>query len=194
MRKALITVLSVLLLSQFSFVAFAQVTSGAFPDVPDDRHLGPLGLYLGVWGRYSRTAAEMVGQHGTLVHERSASGLGRRPLGYSCPPHAVDQPSDTHAVPGDVHCHHTGADLRRVRRADEVQHDGGVHDPLGDVGLLPPVPLGLGRRNSAIRQRKRRTLRRRGTGLRRRHRCAYQFRRNRVDLRVGAWKTLRLRQ
>jgi len=36
MRKALITVLSVLLLSQFSFVAFAQVTSGAFPDVPDD--------------------------------------------------------------------------------------------------------------------------------------------------------------
>ena len=45
-----------------------------------------------------------------------------------------------------------GADLRGVRRADEVQHDGGVHDPLGHAGLLPVVPLGLGRRHSCLWQ------------------------------------------
>ena len=32
--------------------------------------------------------------------------------------------ADAHAVPGHVLHHHAGADLRRVRRADEVQHDG----------------------------------------------------------------------
>jgi len=36
MRKALITVLSLILLSQFSFVANAQVVDGSFPDVPND--------------------------------------------------------------------------------------------------------------------------------------------------------------
>ena len=61
-----------------------------------------------------------------------------------------DQPADAHALPGDVLHHHAGVDLRGVRRADEVQHDGGVLDPLGNVRLLPAVPCGLGRRDSAI--------------------------------------------
>ena len=60
--------------------------------------------------------------------------------------------ADAHALPRHVLHHHAGADLRRVCRADEVQHDGRVLDPLGHAGLLPAVPLGVGRRHSGLRQ------------------------------------------
>lgn len=36
MRKALITILSLILLSQFSYIAYAQVVNGSFPDVPNN--------------------------------------------------------------------------------------------------------------------------------------------------------------
>ena len=63
----------------------------------------------------------------------------------------LDSAADAHAISGHVFHHHPGADLRSIRRADEVQHDGRVHDSMGDVGLLSAGPLGVGGRNSAIR-------------------------------------------
>ena len=63
-------------------------------------------------------------------------GTGR--LRNSAAPHAEHSHADAHALPGHVLHHHSGADLRRLRRADEVQHDGRLHDPLG---LLVYCPL-----------------------------------------------------
>ena len=50
-------------------------------------------------------------------------------------------------------------DLRGVCRADEVQHDGRIHDLVGNAGLLPLVPCRVGRRDLAVRKQERRNLR-----------------------------------
>ena len=61
-----------------------------------------------------------------------------------------DSAADAHALSGHVLHHHAGADLRRICRADEVQHDGRVHDSVGHAGLLPALPLGVGRRHAGL--------------------------------------------
>ena len=116
-------------------------------DVPDDGALGVYGYTLvfggnGPWigdGRY-------LFMHGVepawTAHGSEMPLLSR----------ADDPRAHPHAVPGDVLHHHAGPDLRGLRGTDEVQHDGGVHGPLGHADLLPAGPLDLGRRNARLRQ------------------------------------------
>ena len=116
-------------------------------------------------------------------------------------PAALSRPDDSrddpHALPGHVLHHHAGADLRGLRRTDEVQHDGRLLDPLGHAGLLPLGPLGLGRRSSRL------TAGRNANGVigaggalgfRRRHGGPHQFGRVGLDLRLAAGQTPGLRQ
>ena len=83
-----------------------------------------------------------------------------------------------------------GAFAERMKFSTMVR----VLDPLGHAGLLPAVPLGVGRRNSGLRQRTCGHQRRRGIGLRRRNRGAYQFRRLGPALRLVARQAVGLRQ
>ena len=84
-----------------------------------------------------------------LLHERGRGGVGAtasrhdRRMSPSFP-NCRHQPPDPHALPGHVLRDHPGADLRGLRRADEVQHDGGLHDPLGHAGLLSACATGSG--------------------------------------------------
>ena len=49
-------------------------------------------------------------------------------------------------LPAHLRRHHRRADQRRDRRPDQVRRLGGVHRRLGDAGVLPGRPLGVGRR------------------------------------------------
>ena len=61
-------------------------------------------------------------------------------------PHA-----DLHGLPVDVRHHHAGADLRRLRRAHEVQRHAAVHDALDADRLLPDGAHGVGQGRTAQR-------------------------------------------
>ena len=52
--------------------------------------------------------------------------------------------ADLHGLPVDVRHHHAGADLRRVRRAHEVQRDAAVHGAVDADRLLPDGAHGVG--------------------------------------------------
>ena len=113
-----------------------------------------------IWGLYGFSLS--FGGSGAWIGDTSymfMNGVGpvqeRRPVGNEAL--AADERSrrHLHALPVHVLHHHAGADLRGLCRADEVQHDGRLHDPLGDVDLLPAGALGLGRRHAGLRQRQR---------------------------------------
>ena len=91
-----------------------------------------------------------------------------------------------HVLPDDLRHHHSGADLRRVRRPHEVLRLGDVHGPVADHRLCADRPLGLGRRFPRRSRRAR---------LRRRHGRAYQRRCRRPGLRAlsrqASWLRLR---
>ncbi len=77
-----------------------------------------------------------------------------------------------HDLPDDVRDHHPGADHRRVRRADEVRGLRGLLAALGDAGLRPGLPLGLGHRRLHAQLGRARFRRRHGRAHQRRHRRA----------------------
>ena len=120
---------------------------------------GAVRLFAGVWRRSAatrRSNQSLDRQRRLPVHEGRASAPWndrRRSRVANAPMDRHDSRADAHAVSGHVLHHHAGADLRRVRRTDEVQHDGRVHDPVGHARLLPAVPLGLGRRHSGYGSR-----------------------------------------
>ena len=59
--------------------------------------------------------------------------------------------SDVHDLPADVRHHHSGADLRGVRRADEVLGHAAVHDAVVVRGVLPDGAHGVGQGRAAER-------------------------------------------
>ncbi len=61
-------------------------------------------------------------------------------------PEGHDPRVGVHVLPDDLRHHHSGADLRRVRRPHEVLRPGDLHGPLADHRLCADCPLGLGRR------------------------------------------------
>ena len=118
---------------------------------------------------------------GIAVHRRSALRLSeRRGQRAQCRLRRHHSAADLHDLPADVRDHHAGADLRRLRRADEVQRHAAVHDAVDADRLLPDGAHGvgqgrlaerlLGRQDSLLRFRGRHGgahhLRRFGAGLR----------------------------
>ena len=66
--------------------------------------------------------------------------------------YAGDHPAgDVHDLSAHVRDHHAGADLGRLRGADEVQRHGSVHHALGAHRLLPDGAHGLGQGRFAER-------------------------------------------
>ena len=157
-----------------------------------------MGLMTVIWGLYGYSLAfggignpyigngDYLFMNGVQRH-LPADANARRNADVQCRLLLAHSPAHAHAVPGHVLHHHAGADLRRVRRADEVQHDGRVHDPVGHARLLPAVPLGVGRRHAGVwhRRQGRERHRRRRARLRRRHRRAHQLGRLGPGLRPG---------
>jgi ammonium transporter, Amt family len=104
-----------------------------------------MGLMTVLWGLYGyslvrRRARRLHRQRRLPVHERCQRHLGRnrRPARSITPDGGDAHPApDAHALSRHVLHHHAGADLRRVCRADEVQHDGRVLDPVGTLVYCP---------------------------------------------------------
>ena len=118
------------------------------PDVPDERDLGHLRLLARLrrhGERLDRRRHSYLFMHKAEATWVPGTTANRVTSTSPCATRASAHPrAHPHALPGDVLCHYAGVDLRGVRRADEVQHDGGVHDPLGHVDLLSAVPTGSG--------------------------------------------------
>ena len=101
-------------------------------------------------------------------------------------------PRPTHMLfPRHVLYHHAGIDLRCIRRTNAFLHDGSVHGSLGDIRLLPVVPLGVGRRFAGLRS----GLGNSGWGIGfcRRDRGPHQLGCLRIDLRISAREAFRIR-
>ena len=120
-----------------------------------------MGLMTVVWALWGYSLAfggqgeAWIGNLRVPVHAECSPQLGRRRPGAAhadvqCQRSLQDPAADAHAVSGHVLHHHARADLRRVCRADEVQHDGRVHGSVGHAGLLSAVPLGVGRRHPGL--------------------------------------------
>ncbi len=97
--------------------------------------------------------------------------------------------ADLHDLPVDVRHHHAGADLRRLRRAHEVQRHAAVHRAVEPVRLLPHGAHGVGQGRSAER-----VFRRQDSVLRfrRRHGGAHHLRRFGAGVRALSGQAPRL--
>ncbi len=105
--------------------------------VPGERAMGALRLQPGVLAR-------------KLVHRRALVDRPERGRRGAESGLCGDDPAPgVHDFPGDVRGHHAGLDHRGVRRADEVLRVPALHAALGDAGLRPGLPLGLGSRRLA---------------------------------------------
>ncbi len=75
-------------------------------------------------------------RRGKCVHRRPAQCLfARGGAGAGSQICGDDTAADVHGVPADVCDHYSGADHRRVRGADEVLGDAGIHGAVGDIRL-----------------------------------------------------------
>ena len=126
---------------------------------------------------YSLAFGEGLAVHRRLalcLSERRGQRAQRRLRGHHPAP-------DLHDLPVDVRDHHAGADLRRFRRAHEVQRHAAVHDAVDADRVLPDGAHGLGQGR----------IPERGPGrqdpllrFRRRHGGAHHFRRFGAGLRA----------
>ena len=152
-----------------------------------------LGLYAGLRRRCGRAAAEMVGQHRSLVHERRASHLGRRQVGHSRVPDA-DHHRLTHMLFQGMFFIITpalicGAFAERMKFSTMV-----VFMILWGTLVYCPLCHAVWGGGILAYGSKNATLCRRRARLRRRHGRAHQFRRVGFDLRLGAGQAAGLRQ
>ena len=104
------------------------------------------------------------GLHNVFLH-----GVGLAPDPEVCGDHSA---ADLHGLPADVCDHYAGADYGRVRGADEVLGDAGIHGVVGDICVQPDGAYGLGQGRIAERFAGRTVSL---PGLCRRHGGAYDF-------------------
>ena len=119
----------------------------------------------------------------------SCETSGRNPCDYATDHSAYDMDG----ISDDVCRHHAGSDLRRVCRAHEIQLDADLLVALAFVRILPNGAYGVGE-GRAVQCRSRRFNARPlcGSGLCRRNRRAYQFRRLGAGMCIGDWQAARL--
>ena len=91
------------------------------------------------------------GEGSTVLRRPPLRFPARRRRGAECRLRRHHSTADVHGVPVDVRHHHSGADLRRFRRADEVQRDAAVYGAVGAHRLLPDGAHGVGKGRAAER-------------------------------------------
>ena len=103
------------------------------------------GYTLGFGGDTLDTPPKWIGNFDHLLHEGRASRRGKTASrSFPCIPLLTINRLTHMLFQGMFFIITPALDLRGVRRADEVQHDGRVHDPLGHAGLLPACAIGFG--------------------------------------------------